>query len=146
MHRDLSLFIKGITSKKISKFKFTREISGAVKVSLPPYPHSTVPWVEDQCERVAIEEALTRPSKGVQVPDHGNFYGINVERSENGYTTTGPEVGYVTAVDDLQSLPYVIQHYIDELCVGDLQYRSSVGKELATSLAYFEDYKVLASV
>ncbi len=134
--------INGLSQGRKFNYTFTSEVAGTVKVSLPPYPHTELEG-ETDTEKEVITRLTQRLSSGrhLEVEESISPYWLNVDRTGDGYTTTGPEVAFISGTGSLQELPYILGTAIDGLRLnGTLQYKSSLGKELATSLAYFEDY------
>ena len=134
--------LSGLAQGRKFSYTFTTEVAGAVKVTLPPYPHTDLSC-EMEDEREALQRLARKVSAGRHVTsvDGVNAYWLDVERIDGSYVTTGPEVAYVTDIGSLQELPYILGTAVDGLRLqGILQYKSSLGKELATSLAHFEDY------
>lgn len=143
LEQPLGDFLKGLASGKRFKVKYTEEVSGAVKVSVPPYPYIECPWLDDDV-REAVEAHIRIGARGKHIEDpveQGSTYWLNVQKNGTGtsYVTTGPEVAYVGASGDLTDLPFILQNQIEQLNIPNAQYKDSVGRKLGRSLAYFED-------
>lgn len=138
LRQDLSKLLLNVANGNINKYRFTKEVAGAVKVTLPPYPHTTLPDVAEN-ERERLQSLLHSLSTGKQIASSGQMYWLDVEKHDDQYITTGPEIGFMQAVGSLQDLPYLTGHEISQLDTQDIfQYRTSMGTDLATSLANFE--------
>lgn len=143
LEQPLGEFLKGLASGKRFKVKYTEEVSGAVKVSVPPYPYVECPWLDDDV-REAVEAHIRIGARGKHIEnptENGSVYWLNVQKNGTGtsYVTTGPEVAYVGASGELTDLPFILQAQIEQLNIPNAQHKASVGYKLGRSLAYFED-------
>lgn len=141
-------FLQGLASNKRFDVKFTEEVSGAVKVSLPPYPVFDCEWLEGD-ERLAARELLARGARDVHIDapaETSDIFWMNVRRNGTGdtYLTTGPEVAFVGGVGDWSGLTYVLKNRADRLNIPRSQYTFQlIGRGLSESLAYFADFGAL---
>lgn len=142
--KEAGSLLKGLATGRKFNYVFTEDVCGSVKATLPPYPHTELPS-ESEEEAAIIRKAIHSLSAGkhVHVSPGVDVSLLDVETREGQYVTTGPEVAYITATGTLSDLSYVLGTAIDGLGLAEIQYKSSLGKELATSLAYFEDYQAL---
>lgn len=147
LEQEVGRFLYGLASGKNFTYNFTNEVSGSVKVSLPPYPHHTLSWIKDDETRAKIQSQLSLEYPTHSLPyQYNDMYWRDALPNEEGLVDIqGPEVGYVSAAASFYELPYVLDGLANTMLdlLPEAQWRSSAGKELATSLAYFEDCGLL---
>lgn len=133
LDQELGKFLHGVASGKKFNFSFTPDVSGSVKVTLPPYPH----------HHLAPSALVERTSLPIKF--NNTYWADALPVSEDTVETQGPVVGYSSSTASFDTLPYVLdtlaKTFLDEL--PEAQWRSDTGKELATSLAYCADLKLL---
>lgn len=88
----LKFFLKMEKSRKrISKFDFRH--TTVLKLSLPPYPYHSTPWVDKPEERKLVEHWLRLGSVGIPLQEPvGKVVWLSVSED---LVTTGPEVAFV---------------------------------------------------
>lgn len=117
----LKFFLKMEKSRKrISKFSFVP--TTVLKLSLPPYPYHSTPWVDKPEERKLVENWLRLGSVGVPLKEpEGEIVWLNVNEE---LVTTGPEVAFVCVHEgDLKEVARIARDCSDE---HFLQYKGAL--------------------